>query len=298
MKMLQVLFCWLMMMGAAWADAPTVVVSILPLYHIAQAVMGKAGTPVLLVPPESSEHSYSLKPSQYAALKNADVVIWISPEMETFLVDAMAQVPPAKQMVLINEPTLIRYNLRISGGTLPQKDPHLWLDPLNAMTVAKQLEKRLSALDPEHERLYQHNVDAFIDKISTLNTDLDNRLSPIQSMPYLVYHDAFQYFEKSSGLRRLDSISARPDVPNSAARWVEMSRLLKFEKIHCIFSEPQYQTGQLKQFALENHVELGTLDPIGTEKPSGTEGYAALLNGIADGLIGCLNRPVLRIEVK
>jgi zinc transport system substrate-binding protein len=290
MRFMHGLAMWFLAGGIA-AAAPNVVVSILPLYHIVEAVMGKVGKPVLLVPEGSSEHAYALKPSQYAALASADVVLWVGPALETYLVDPLASVPQTKQIVLINEPTMIRYNVREVGEVASGKaqvDPHLWLDAFNAMTVAKQLEKRLSLLDPEHTKIFQRNAAAFIAKISALNTALEQKLESVQSVPYLVYHDAFQYFEKRYGLKRLDSIVMNPHVPVSAARWIEVSHLLKSEHIPCIFSEPQNQTSTLKQFASKDGVKLGVLNPMGAEKPAGTDGYAALLTGIADGLLGCL----------
>ncbi len=284
---------WIVVATHAFAQAPTVVVSILPLYHIAQAVMGNVGHPVLLVPEGASEHAYALKPSQYAAIQKADVLIWIGPSLETYLTDAIAKVPVSRQMVLLAEPYMLRYPLRQTDDTIPQNvpmDPHLWLDSFNAMTIAKQLEKRLSALDPERQKIYRRNVAKFVEKISALNTELEKKLTPMQSIPFLVYHDAFQYFEKRYGLKRLDSIVLSPTVPIGAKRWLAMSQLVKAEHIPCIFSEPQNHSDTLKQFATENHVKLGVLNPMGAEIPAGTEGYAALLTDIADELVGCLGQ--------
>jgi zinc transport system substrate-binding protein len=270
----------------AKAEAPTVVVSIIPLYHIAQAVMGKLGSPVLLVPQGASEHAYALKPSQYEAIKNADVVMWVGPSLETYLVDALDAVPKKKQLILMNEPAMIRYELRDTDGH--QLDPHLWLDPLNAMTAAKQLSKYLSDIDPEHEKLYKRQADAFITEIAGLNTKLAQKLAPVQGVPFIDYHDAFQYFEKRYGLRRLESISNNPQVPLSATRWIEVGLLLKSEKIHCIFSEPEHQTDLLKQLAADHGAKISALNPIGDLEPTGTAGYSALLMNITNSLVGCL----------
>lgn len=271
------------------AEGPIVVASILPVYHIAQAVMGKLGHVVLLVPQGASEHAYALKPSQYEAISEADVVIWIGPHLETYLVDALAKVPAQKQMTLIDDKAMIRHNVRGDDhhGSL---DPHLWLDPLNAIRLATQLEKRLSALDPDNKKRYRQQMQAFVSTVSTLNLALDKQLSPVKSVPFVTFHDAFQYFEKRYGLRRLDSVSNNPHVSMSATRWIEMALLLKSEHIHCIFSEPQNQTDLLKQLAADNQAQLGTLDPIGDSLPSGTDGYVALLTGIADSMSACLSK--------
>lgn len=273
-----------------WADAPKVVVSILPLYHIAQAVMGDVGSPVLLVPQGASEHAYALKPSQYEAITQADVVIWVGPTLETYLVEALAKVPEKNQMTLLNDRSMIRYALRDTAHDPQTLDPHLWLDPLNAITVATQLEKRLSALDPAHQKLYRRQTEAFVTKIAALNSALAKQLNPFQSAPFVDYHDAFQYFEKRYGLKRLDSISTNPHVPLSATRWIEMSLELKSEHIHCIFSEPQNQSDLLRQLATETQAQLAMLDPIGTTLPAGTDGYVALLTAMANSFSGCLGR--------
>lgn len=284
------LLCLACMISVGWADpGPTVVTSILPLYHIAQAVVGTQGNVVLLVPQGASEHAYSLTPSQYEAMNQADVVVWVGPILETYLVDALARVPEKKKMTLMNDRSLIRYDLRSEDqpdeGVL---DPHVWLDPLNAVTIATQLTKRLKAIDPAHQKIYARQLDMFAKRISALNTTLDKQLAPFRTVPFVTYHDAYQYFEKRYGLRRIESISANEHVPLSATRWIEMSLLLKSENIHCILSEPQHQTDLLKQLAAENHANVGLVDPLGTKVPAGVEGYVALLTTLSNSIAACL----------
>lgn len=275
-----------------YADTgPSIVTSILPLYHIAEAVVGNQGTVTLLVPQGASEHAFALKPSQYEAIKQADLVIWIGPVLETYLMDALSRVPDKKQMVLMNDPSMIRHHFRTDNpADQATIDPHLWLDPLNAITLATQLEKRLIVLDPDHEKQYRKQADAFVGKISALNASLDKQLAPAKGVPFVSYHDAYQYFEKRYGLRRVESISNNPNVPLSATRWLEMSLLLKSEHVHCIVSEPQHQTDLLTKLAQDHQARVASMDPLGTLMPAGTDGYVRLLTAIGDGFASCLQK--------
>ncbi|HBM48647.1 MAG TPA: ABC transporter substrate-binding protein, partial [Marinobacter sp.] len=67
------------------ASAANVVTSIKPLELLVKAVAGDSVQVSTLVPPGSSPHNYTMKPSQRRALEQADAIFWVGPEMETFL---------------------------------------------------------------------------------------------------------------------------------------------------------------------------------------------------------------------
>src|SRR5207253_1959120 len=77
---------------------------------------------------------------------------------------------------------------------------------------------------------------------ATFERRLDGALVPIAAKPYVVFHDAFQYFERRYGLNVVGSISINPEVPPSAKRLTELRRKIRSLGAVCVFAEPQFDT--------------------------------------------------------
>ena len=196
--------------GIAHADSK-VVVSIKPLHSLVAAVMGETGTPILLVRGAQSPHGYQLKPSQITQLQKADIVFYIGPVLETFLARPLATLSAnVKTFAMINAPGVTVMPPRAGGSwefdadAAPAKgspqDPHIWLNVQNAKAMVKEITKNLSATYPANARIYIKNAATIIKKLDALNATLKKKLEQERSKPYIVFHDAFHYFEKSYGL--------------------------------------------------------------------------------------------------
>jgi zinc transport system substrate-binding protein len=276
-----------------------VVVSILPLHSLAAAVMQGAGTPQLLVDGGSSPHAYSLRPSAAGALNEADLVVWVGPEMESFLVQPLAR-HPGRVLTLLEAPgvRVLAGAHQADSGPGPghphasgERDPHIWLDPRNAIAAAAAMTQVLSELDPERGGLYRANGERLQARLRGLDQGLEQRLQPLRGRPFLVFHDAYRYLEARYGLHSVGAVVTGPERRPGARRVRELRARIKASGARCVFSEPQFQSSLLTVLTEDSHARAAVLDPVGADLEPGPDAYFRLMNRLADQLVGCLQDP-------
>ncbi|MHA1566522.1 MAG: zinc ABC transporter substrate-binding protein, partial [Alphaproteobacteria bacterium] len=187
------------------AATPEVVATIAPIHSLVAGVMAGAGAPTLLLPPNASPHSYALKPSDANALSNADIVFWIGEELETFMERPLrALAADARIVGLAGAPGMILLPVRAAGSFEDRDrqehehashDPHIWLSPVNAQRIVDIAVTTLADMDAANTAIYRRNGDQLRQQIQDLSARITVQLSPLQSQPYIVFHDAYQYFE-------------------------------------------------------------------------------------------------------
>ncbi|CAA6603478.1 High-affinity zinc uptake system protein ZnuA [Rhodospirillaceae bacterium LM-1] len=279
-------------------DAPRVLASIPPLHSLAVQVMAGAGSPELLMKGSSSPHDFSLKPSDAKRLAQADLVLWVGPELEGFLVKPVAGLAAKKsivQMTAIAGMTL--HDMREGGpwgghdghghDAHDEMDGHLWLDIGNAKKLADVLAAKLAAIDPARAALYLGNATALSARLDQLDADLKRELAPLAGKPFMVHHDAIQYFERRYGLMGVGSVTLNERQP-SAKSVAALRRKIASLKAQCIFKEPQSQVRLTETLASEMRLRLGTLDDLGAALEPGNELYEKLLRDLAASLKACL----------
>lgn len=296
-------------------DHPTIMVSIKPFYNICARVMQSVGTPELLLHNNASPHDYQLKPSDIKLLDAANLVIWGGPELEGYLKKPIENIRPTKDMNLAKIPGLKLLSLRTSTNwedhehcshghkdcnhnhdhdhagshDAQQKfsDAHFWLNPDNAVKIANAIAKRLSSIDPIHARIYKKNAADFAREINTKKMQWQKQLKPMHNKPFIVFHDAYQYFEKSFNLNGAGSITLNPEVPPSVQRIKQIQNLLTEEQVKCIFIEPQFNSKIIDAVTNGLPVYQGTLDPLGREEDIGAQGYIILLDNLTQNFVAC-----------
>ncbi len=296
----------LLITTATAADTPQVVVSIKPIHALVSGVMADVGTPALLLQGGESPHTYTMKPSQVKMLHDADLVVWIGAGIETFL---------EKPLTTLNKQTQQLRLLDITGLTLlkvrqggvweshphhdsnsheeeheedTQFDPHLWLSPLNAKVMAKAIADTLSQNDPHHATQYAKNLSRLLHQLDQLDQELKVQLAPLQQIPFLVFHDAYQYFEMRYGLTAVGAVTLSPEQSPSVKRLSELRTRLKELQVRCVFSEPQFEPALVNTLIEDTTTRLGTLDPVGAELQAGEEAYVMLLRNLAKSFQECL----------
>lgn len=298
--------------------APRVVVSIKPLYALVTRVMQGLGAPELLVGGGASLHTYSLKPSQAAALQDADLVVWVGPGLESFLTAPLASLANKAQVVEAMElPGILLLKPR-EGGTWEahhhdaaeseagaddgdesaateaqeheegEIDGHLFLDPANASVIAAAVAQRLATLDPANAAAYAANAAALDTDLQALDEALRRTLAPLAERPFVVFHDAYQYFERRYGLMAIGSITVSPDQQPGAKRLAEIRDKIAGLKAVCVFAEPGFEPALLRTLVAGTDARTGELDPEGTALPADASSYDALLRGLAKNLKACL----------
>ncbi len=167
-------------------------------------------------------------------------------------------------------------------------DPHTWLEPRNAIAFVRAAALRMARLDPEHAQAYRANADAAIERIETIDAALAEQLEPVADQPYLVFHDAYQYFERRYGLTPAGSIVVDPGRPPGARRLSDLRERIKAEGAQCLFIEPQFEPQIARTIAEGTGARIAELDPLGAGLPPGPDLYPDLLQQLGDALRGCL----------
>ncbi len=167
-------------------------------------------------------------------------------------------------------------------------DPHAWLDPENARVWYDVIAADLSALDPEHADTYAANAAAGKAELDKLESEITAKLKGFQGTNYIVFHDAYQYFEKRFGISAAGSIRLSDASDPSPARIAEIREKVKDLGISCVFAEPQFNPSLVQTVFEGTDAKVGVLDPLGSDLKPGPDLYPQLLNNLADNLASCL----------
>jgi len=287
-------------MGEASA-APRVVASIKPVHSLVAGVMEGVGTPALLVKGGASPHSYAMKPSEARALRKADLIFWIGGALETFLPKTLKAHARKGGAVELSKAAGVRLlGGRHDGDAKGHADPmhahgagnmHLWLDPVNAKAMATAIGQAVAAADPQNSARYRANTRKVRDRLDVLDAALRRDLATVMTTPYIVFHDAYPYFEHRYGLNKVGAITVNPEVRPGAKRVQEIRGLLLSAGAVCVFSEPQFEPALVKTVARGTKTRTGVLDPLGAGIAPGKDAYFTLLRNLAKSFRRCLRRP-------
>jgi zinc transport system substrate-binding protein len=281
-----------------------VVATTKPVHSLVAAVMGDLGTPDLIVKGAASPHNYSLRPSDAAALESADVVFWTGHGLELFLEDSIETLAPNAIIVALSvNPSIHLLPVREGGAFEPhadeaeeghehddhgEKDMHFWLDPVNATFMLAHIAETLAGADPEHADAYFANAKLEIARVQELIAAWDATLAPVKDRPFIVFHDAYQYFEHRFGLTVAGSITVTPDTLPGAQRIGELRDKVMSAGAVCVFAEPQFEPAVVQTIIGGTPARSGTLDPEGAGLTEGSRLYEELITGLVDSLVACL----------
>ncbi|MFN0191740.1 MAG: zinc ABC transporter substrate-binding protein [Aestuariivirga sp.] len=296
--------------------APKVIVSVVPAHAIVSAVMGDTGKPELLLSGKMSEHAANFSPAQISALGKADLVFVIGTGLEAKLTQMSgSEAVNGKAFFELSKAEGVKTLPRREGGAWethdheaeeaghdhdkdkdhdseaapPAFDPHSWLDPVNAAAMARAAAKELSKADPDNAATYAANAEAFTTSLDALSTEITTELAPVKDKPYVVFHDAYQYFEARFGLKAVGSISDASAASPSAKQLKEIRDKLAETNAVCVFREPQFDDNFVRVVIEGTKAKTGILDGIGADLEPGPAAYPALLRNLAKNLKDCLD---------
>lgn len=303
--------------SSALAEVPRVATDIAPVHGLAAKVMEGLGTPDLIVPPDASPHDFALRPSQARALQDAGLVIWIGPDLTPWLERTLNSLSTATTLELNALPGTHLVDWRDleafgedhdddddeddhddheeehdegeddHGHEHGTADPHSWLDPENAKTWTDAIAAELARQDPENAATYQANADAAKAAIDAATAEAAERLAPHRDAGFLVFHDAYQYFEAHFDLHATGSIADSDAAMPGPGRIRELQARIAEDGIACLFAEPQFESGLIDTLAEGSGARIAVLDPLGTGLEPGAGFYPALLGAMTDAMAGC-----------
>ena len=310
--------------GVASAEAPSVAADVAPVHSLTARVMQGVGEPHLVVPPGASPHGHALRPSEARSLQDAEVVFWVGPELTPWLGDALASLAPdAAAVALLEAPGTTVLGLRegalfeahdhgaeaeharedheagdheaepADAGAQGEHahvghDPHAWLSPDNAEAWLDAIAAELSRVDPENADAYAANAAAGRNEIEALVAEIDGVLEPVRGRGFIVFHDAYQYFEASFDLPASGAISISDAARPSPARIERIHDRVAQEGVSCVLAEPQFDPGLVETVLDGTEARSGVLDPLGSDLAPGADLYPRLMRNLAQTLADCL----------
>jgi zinc transport system substrate-binding protein len=169
-----------------------------------------------------------------------------------------------------------------------ETDMHFWLDPENAKLMVGEIASVLSEADPDNAGRYTENAATTIADLSALETELEVELAGISGKSFIVFHDAYQYFEARFGLAVAGTVTVSPEAMPGASRINELRGKVAELGATCVFAEPNFEPAIVTTIVEGTEARAGVLDPEGSALTEGPALYGELLRGIAAGLVDCL----------
>ncbi|MBA4783800.1 MAG: zinc ABC transporter substrate-binding protein ZnuA [Rhizobiales bacterium] len=168
-------------------------------------------------------------------------------------------------------------------------DPHIWLDPANAKAMVHEIKEALIAADPLNAGKYEGNAKAVTAKFDTLIAEVAAELEPVKDKPFIVFHDAYQYFENRFGVTASGSITVSPEVIPGAERIAEIRARMQELGAACVFSEPQFEPKLVATVTEGTRAKFGVIDPLGAKLETGPDLYFELIRNMSASIKTCLS---------
>lgn len=302
----------LMIFGSATASESKVVVSINPIHSLVASVMEGVGTPDLLIKGNNSLHGYQVKPSDAILMEGADVIVWIGPTMESTLIDSITNAREGTTVIEVGAiHGLQLYENRESpegghnhhgeegehghddgnghaGHAHGRYDLHIWLDINNAKVVTQEIAEQLADIYPQNEAQLTSNMSKTLEKLDSLEVELQSLSESFSGSPFVVFHDAYQYLEKMLGLNNVGTVTVSPEREAGAKRLLELREKISETGASCVFKEPQFDPSEVDIITEGTDLQVGTLDPLGADIEPGPNAYFELLRNMVLSLKNCL----------
>jgi len=291
-----------------------VVTSIKPIHSLASYLMDGVGKPDLIVDGYNSPHAFAMKPSHAKMLQNADLIFWVGEDMESFLEKPLNSIAKkAEKIELMEIKGLNKLEFRErnifeehedhghdehkehghkedkhddhQGHAHGEHDPHIWLDPMNAKVILSEMAEHLIENDQKNEAKYKENLKKAHKDLDKLTKKVKSELN--KNFKSIVFHDAYQYFEKRFDINILGAFTVNPDVMPGAEQLAEIREVIEHDKVSCIFSEPQFNPDIIKAVAKDTNVATGVIDPLGATLDPGKDLYFDLIGNMSKSFKGC-----------
>ncbi len=287
------------------AEPPRVAVDIPPLHSLVAQVMVGIGTPDLILTPGVSPHELALRPSDAQALAGADLVVWAGPELSPAVARAVDTLASGEVLAVLDVPETVVLEFREGpvfeghgDGEDPEeisgiddsggRDPHAWLDPVNAALWLGAIAESLARVDPDNSEFYARNAQAAAQSIVILQADIDARLDAVRGQPFVVFHDAYHYFEARFEMEAEGSIALGDGATPGPRRLAEITGAIEDLGVRCVFAEPQFNAGLVEVALADAGAQVGVIDPLGMAFEPGVGLYAELMNAIVASFETCL----------
>ena len=282
-----------------------VLTTIKPLGFIAAAITDGVSEPRVLLPTGASPHDFALRPSDIRSINEADLVVWVGPELEGFMAKPLAKHPHVLTLTRVEGMPLFDYSKQ-AGHEEPADeeheghdhdgheghhhegvDPHIWLGPTQALVIARAMSETLSARDPGNAERYRANLLAFQAKVDAKDKVIAGQMKAVNQKGYFVFHEAYGYWERHYGMSSKGHFTVSPERRPGAKTLVEIRKALEEKQASCIYAEPQFSPAVIESVARNTGAKVLLLDEVGEQVPLGPDGYPQFMQQLADAFAQC-----------
>ncbi len=171
------------------------------------------------------------------------------------------------------------------GHAHGEHDPHIWLDPMNAKVILEEMSEHLIENDQENASKYKANLKKAHKDLDKLTKKVKSELN--KDFKSIVFHDAYQYFEKRFDVNVLGAFTVNTDVMPGAEQLAEIREIIEHDKVSCVFSEPQFNPDIINAVAKDMNISTGVLDPLGATLTPGKDLYFDLIRNMSKSFKSC-----------
>ena len=276
-----------------------VVTTIKPIHSLVAGVMDGLGSPSLIVDGSNSPHNFSLKPSHAKMIEDAEIIFWVGEDLETFMIKPLESIANnATKVSFMDLDSIIKLKfkeeniLEVEGydddhdkHADGEFDAHIWLDPKNAIEIVNEIAKTLSLKDPNNKNVYYSNAEKLNHSLNELIEKIN--LSINKDARFIVFHDAYQYFEKRFDVSSAGALILNEEALPSAKKVSEIHKIIKKQNINCIISEPQFNPNIIKSIAQDSSILTGSFDPLGSSFDTNKNLYFEMILSLSNSLKDC-----------
>lgn len=284
----------LTLIGNSFAAPERVLVSIKPLHSLISHITEGINQTELLLDRQQSAHHFQLRPSQKRLINQSDIFFYSSDNIEYFVAALKNTSDNIEFIELAQAPGLKVLPVRgfhdhdNHQPTDADIDGHIWLSIENAQHISRYIAAILSKRAPQYAQQYENNLKILLNKLSALKKVNLALLSKIKEIPFLVYHDAYQYFEHENELSGAHFITTSAEHSLGIKRVRSLKQLIKNKNIQCIFYEPPNIPPLITILTENNATRLAAIDPAGIQLEAGKQHYFNLLQQTTQTLFDCL----------
>lgn len=275
---------------SATVHAVNITVSIPPLAGIIAPLLDENDQISVILKPGASPHGFQLKPSDLRGLQSSDLIVWVGSPVDSWMQKTITNLDKAN-VNLAKISGIETYPVRKGGlweahhhhhelgeeddqeghenheshsaKELLSIDGHLWMSYKNSLLLVRAVSKQLQQLKPNQTDQIKQTTQAWLNKLQQTHAAIQQQLSVIKNEPYMVLHDAYQYFEKQYGLNGIGSIQLNPSITPSLKRVAKIRVKIKQGAVKCVFKEPQFPEKRVLAVTKGLDVQVGSLDPMG-----------------------------------
>ena len=279
-----------------------VVATIKPIHSLVAGVMDGLGSPSLIVDGSNSPHNFSLKPSHAKMIEDAEIIFWAGEDLETFMIkplESIANNATKVSFMDLDNITKLKFKeeniLEVEGydddhddhddHADGEFDAHIWLDPKNAIEIVNEIAKTLSLKDPNNKNVYYSNAEKLNHSLNELIKKIN--LSINKDARFIVFHDAYQYFEKRFDVSSAGALILNEEALPSAKKVSEIHKIIKKQNINCIISEPQFNPNIIKSIAQDSSILTRSFDPLGSSFDTNKNLYFEMILSLSNSLKDC-----------